>query len=99
MEELGLNQQQLTSLTLNAIESSFCEKEVKNKVRLDRIDSRKDSSSAGEYLTNDIIKKLPDLKEMIDNQELNYYIKEVINFSFNSNKYFNDLEPWKLKKK
>ena len=35
---------------------------------------------------------------MIDNQELNSYIKEVINFSFNSNKYFNDLEPWKLKK-
>ena len=35
---------------------------------------------------------------MIDNQELNSYIKEVINFSFNSNKYFNDLEPWALKK-
>ena len=49
-------------------------------------------------LSDEIIKKLPDLKEMIDNQELNYYIKEVINFSFNSNKYFNDLEPWKLKK-
>ena len=32
MEELGLNRQQLTSLTLNAIESSFCEKEVKNKL-------------------------------------------------------------------
>ena len=32
MEELGLSQQQLTSLTLNAIESSFCEKEVKNKL-------------------------------------------------------------------
>ena len=35
---------------------------------------------------------------MMDNQELNSYIKEVINFSFNSNKYFNDLEPWKIKK-
>ena len=35
---------------------------------------------------------------MIDNQELNSYIKEVINLSFNSNKYFNDLEPWSLKK-
>lgn len=32
MEELGLNQQQLTSLTLNAIQSSFCEIEVKNKL-------------------------------------------------------------------
>ena len=49
-------------------------------------------------LLDGIIKKLPKLKQMIDNQELNSYIKEVINFSFNSNKYFNDLEPWKLKK-
>ena len=49
-------------------------------------------------LVNEIVKKLPLLKKMIDNQELNSYIKEVINFSFNSNKYFNDLEPWALKK-
>ena len=35
---------------------------------------------------------------MIDKQELNSYLKAVIKFSFNSNKYFNDLEPWKLKK-
>ena len=35
---------------------------------------------------------------MIDDQNLNTYIKSVINFSFDSNKYFNDLEPWKLKK-
>ncbi len=49
-------------------------------------------------LLNDILNKLPELKEMMDNQELNLYVKEIINFSFNSNKYFNDLEPWKLKK-
>jgi len=49
-------------------------------------------------LLDDTIKKLPKLKQMMDNQELNSYIKEVINFSFNSNKYFNDLEPWELKK-
>ena len=34
----------------------------------------------------------------MDSQKINLYIKEVINLSFNSNKYFNDLEPWKLKK-
>ena len=34
----------------------------------------------------------------MDNQDLNLYIKELINFSFNANKYFNDLEPWSLKK-
>ena len=32
MEELGLNEKELTSLTRNAIESSFCEKEIKNKL-------------------------------------------------------------------
>ena len=42
--------------------------------------------------------KINDLKELINNQELNLYIKEVINCSFNANKYFNDLQPWALKK-
>ena len=34
----------------------------------------------------------------MDKQELNQYMKEVINFSFSANKYFNDLKPWDLKK-
>ena len=34
----------------------------------------------------------------MDNQDLNLYIKQVIQFSFNANKYFNDQEPWSLKK-
>ena len=42
---------------------------------------------------------MPALKELMDNQDLNLYIKKVINFSFNANKYFNDEEPWSLKKK
>ena len=49
-------------------------------------------------LIDNLTKKIPVLKKFIDDQELNSYIKEVINFSFDSNKYFNDLEPWKLKK-
>jgi len=35
----------------------------------------------------------------MDNQELNEYIKSVVSFSFEANKYFNDSEPWSLKKK
>ena len=35
---------------------------------------------------------------MMNNQDLNNYVKEVIDFSFKANKYFNDLEPWSLKK-
>ncbi|MBO6486163.1 MAG: methionine--tRNA ligase, partial [Pelagibacteraceae bacterium] len=49
-------------------------------------------------LSNEIIKQIPNLKKLMDNQDLNLYIKELINFSFNANKYFNDLEPWSLKK-
>ena len=45
-----------------------------------------------------LVKKLPELIEDIDNQNLNDYIKKVVEFSFNANKYFNDLQPWTLKK-
>ena len=34
----------------------------------------------------------------MDNQNLNNYIKSVIDISFLTNKYINDEEPWKLKK-
>ena len=34
----------------------------------------------------------------MDEQDLNNYIKDVVNFSFDANKYFNDLQPWALKK-
>ena len=38
------------------------------------------------------------LVDEINNQELNSYLKKVINYSFNANKYFNDTKPWELKK-
>jgi len=66
-----------------------CESKIPSPVKFDNRDKE---------LLDDIIKKLPKLKQLMDRQELNSYIKEVINFSFNSNKYFNDLEPWTLKK-
>ena len=34
----------------------------------------------------------------MDEQDLNNYIKSVINISFLTNKYINDEEPWSLKK-
>tara|TARA_B110000046_G_C12774010_1_gene306072 strand:- start:95 stop:655 length:561 start_codon:yes stop_codon:yes gene_type:complete len=51
-----------------------------------------------EILLNSLIKKLPELISDIDNQDLNDYIKKVVAFSFEANKYFNDLQPWSLKK-
>ena len=38
------------------------------------------------------------LKNNMDNQNLNAYIKSVIEISFLTNKYINDEEPWKVKK-
>ena len=34
----------------------------------------------------------------MNNQNLNEYIKNVVSFSFDANKYFNDSEPWAVKK-
>ena len=34
----------------------------------------------------------------MNNQNLNEYIKIVVGFSFEANKYFNDSEPWSVKK-
>ena len=55
-------------------------------------------SKEDDILIKSIINKIPELIKLIDNQELNQYMKEVINFSFSANKYFNDLKPWDLKK-
>ena len=37
------------------------------------------------------------LRKLMSNQDLNNYIKSVIDISFLTNKYINDQEPWKLK--
>ena len=51
-----------------------------------------------ELIINNLIEKIPYLQNAMNNQDINIYIKEVINFSFDANKYFNDLQPWALKK-
>ena len=38
------------------------------------------------------------LRNEMNNQNLNNYIKSVISISFLTNKYINDEEPWKIKK-
>ena len=35
----------------------------------------------------------------MNKQNLNEYIKTVVGYSFDANKYFNDSEPWSVKKK
>ena len=38
---------------------------------------------------------LENIRERIDNQDINFYIDYIINSLFEANKYFNDQEPWK----
>jgi methionyl-tRNA synthetase len=37
------------------------------------------------------------IREKIDNQDINFYINFIVNSLFETNKYFNDQEPWKKK--
>ncbi len=50
-------------------------------------------------LINNIKDNIPKLIDLINKQNLNEYIKTVVKFSFEANKYFNDSEPWLFKKK
>ena len=50
------------------------------------------------HLLDNLKNKLPELVSDINNQNLNDYIRKVVDFSFSANKYFNDLQPWSLKK-
>ncbi len=73
---------------------SFIKKNCGNKIPF----SFKQTVSDKKFLNN-LKDSLPKLKSLMDNQELNEYIKEVVSFSFEANKYFNDSEPWAVKKK
>ena len=49
-------------------------------------------------LLENLKNSLPKLIDLMNKQDLNEYIKSVVRFSFDANKYFNDSEPWSLKK-
>ena len=72
----------------------FIKKNCKNKIpeanKLETVDKK---------LINNIKENIPKLIDLINKQDLNEYIKMVVDFSFDSNKYFNDSEPWKFKNK
>ena len=73
---------------------SFIKKNCNNK-----IPKRSKLSESDTKLIKNIKNNLPKLIDYINNQNLNEYIKMVVNFSFEANKYFNDSEPWALKTK
>ena len=73
---------------------SFIKKNCDNKIpkKSKLIDSDK-------KLINNLKNSLPKIIDLMNNQDLNEYIKMVVSFSFDANKYFNDSEPWAVKKK
>ena len=72
---------------------SFIKKNCSNK-----IPSNAKLNDSDKQLLNNLKNSLPNLISLMDNQELNEYIKKVVSFSFDANKYFNDSEPWAVKK-
>ncbi len=71
---------------------SFIKNNCKNKVTKNNTKSKNDSNLLDK--TKILMKNL---RVEMDNQNLNNYIKSVIDISFLTNKYINDEEPWKLK--
>ena len=71
---------------------SFIKKNCENKIPYNSNLNEKDKK-----LLDNLKDNLPKLIDMMNNQELNEYIKTVVNFSFDANKYFNDSEPWAVK--
>ena len=72
---------------------SFIKNNCNNKVSRSKKKSDSDNKLIKE--THTLTKNL---RNEMNNQNLNNYIKSVINISFLTNKYINDEEPWKLKK-
>ena len=70
---------------------------VKNNCE-NKITKTKNISAADKKLIEQTKVLTKDLRNLMNNQNLNNYIKSVINISFLTNKYINDEEPWKLKK-
>ncbi len=48
-------------------------------------------------LLNKFKSNIKNLRNKIDNQDINYYINFIVEALFETNKYFNDQEPWKKK--
>ena len=73
---------------------SFIKKNCNNK-----IPKNKNINEVDKKLLGNLQNNVPNLIVLMNNQNLNEYIKIVVSFSFDANKYFNDLEPWSVKKR
>ena len=65
-----------------------CEGKIPNKIKFNEDDLK---------LLNKFKLNLNIIREKIDNQDINFYINFIVESLFETNKYFNDQEPWKKK--
>ena len=72
---------------------SFIKKNCNNK-----IPKQTNLNETDKKLLNNLQNNVPILINLMNMQNLNEYLKMVVNFSFEANKYFNDSEPWAVKK-
>jgi methionyl-tRNA synthetase len=72
---------------------SFIEKNCSNKIPKPSELTENDNK-----LLNKLKNNVPELIKLINNQDLNLYLKTIVEYSFDANKYFNDSQPWALKK-
>jgi len=73
---------------------SFIKNNCSNKIK-----RTKNISDSDKRLIKETESLTKDLRNLMQNQNLNSYIKSVIDVSFLTNKYINDEEPWKLKER
>ena len=73
---------------------SFIKKNCSNK-----IPKAKKLTDSDNLLLNKLKDNTSNLVDLMNKQSLNEFIKQVVGYSFDANKYFNDSEPWSVKKK
>ncbi len=73
---------------VTAFATKNCGGKIPDKINFDKEDLR---------LLNKFKSNLNLIRDKIDNQDINYYISFIVNTLFETNKYFNDQEPWKKK--
>ena len=69
--------------------SAFVIKNCESKVP-DKIEFQKDDFK----ILDKYKKNLVNIRNKIDNQDINFYINYIVDSLFDANKYFNDQEPW-----
>jgi methionyl-tRNA synthetase len=72
--------------------TAFVIKNCKGRIPSDIKFEKDDLKILDKFKTN-----LDIIREKINNQDINFYIDFIVNSLFETNKYFNDQEPWKKK--